>query len=72
MATLSQSGHENNGNERILHILTPRLEPHHQMQFKGQDTQICLHTVQWFQVLLFNINNSFQYELFICTQFKWF
>ena len=31
---LGQSGHENNVNEEVLHIpQTPRLEPHHQMQF---------------------------------------
>ena len=29
---------------------------------------ICLHTVKWLQVLLFNCNDSFECLLFVCIQ----
>ena len=32
----------------------------------------CLHTVKWFQVLLFNNNNSIKYLSFVCTQLNGF
>ena len=33
---------------------------------------ICLHTVKWFQVLLFNINNPNQYLSFVCMHVNGF
>ena len=33
---------------------------------------ICLHTVKWFQVLLFNTNNSTLHYSFVCTQLNGF
>ena len=43
---------ESNGNVRVLHITQiPEPEPYHQMQFS-----VIPRT--WFQVLLFNTNNS--------------
>ena len=36
--------------------------------FKMSLSSFFLHTVKWFQILLFNTYNSIQYYLFVCTQ----
>ena len=35
--------------------------------FLNKPELICLHTVKWSQVLLFNSNKSIQHDSFVCT-----
>ena len=36
--------------------------------FSNEPKLICLHTVKWFQVFLYNANNFIQYHLFARSQ----